>query len=115
MPSVDFADDDEGTTVELPTDFDFTSVTFHLDSIDQEAIDAWASDVAEEDAQFIPTDYAMLGCIEHNPDGTDFEFGVGLALSSWSEGILAYMDQSGEETEFSTYFYSVEAAETANF
>lgn len=57
----------------------------------------------------------MLGCIEHNPDGTETEFGVGLALSSWSEGILAYMDQSGEEIEFSTYIYSVEAAESAAF
>lgn len=75
MPSFDFADDDEGTTVELPTDFDgwdFSSATFHLDSIDQEAIDAWADDVADEDAAFIPTDYAMMGVIEHDPEGTDF-------------------------------------------
>jgi len=77
MPSFDFADDDEGTTVELPTDFDgwdFSSATFHLDSIDQEAIDAWVEEenVVNEDAAFIPTDYAMMGVIEHDPEGTDF-------------------------------------------
>ena len=38
-----------------------------------------------------------------------------MALEGWSLGILAYMDISGDEREFTTYFYDVENANTADF
>ena len=117
VPSTDFAEGDDGTTVEWPTDFDgwdFSSALLHLDAIDQEAIEQWAETVADKYKDYIPTDYVLQGEISHNKSGTDFEFGVGLALDSWSEGQLAYMDTSSGEPVFATYFYDVAKADSAN-
>ena len=56
----------------------------------------------------------MRGEIYHNADGTDVQFGAGLAHESWTQGRLAYMDIQSGTPEYKTFKYDADLAKSAN-